>query len=134
MNPCTVLYAGWQMQCCGDPFKIGDSVRWLVLKCKNLSLPIDIESIDYAYEAHSSDYRGLFMLNGIVTDIRALYCNYEVSPDNPQLLIPVSGFTINTDHADGWEKSIGSSKFSDYIVNLKNITIRPAEQSEVTFK
>ncbi len=25
---CTVLYEGWQMQCCGQPFGIGDMVKW----------------------------------------------------------------------------------------------------------
>lgn len=25
---CTVLYEGWQMQCCGQPFSIDDMVKW----------------------------------------------------------------------------------------------------------
>lgn len=122
------------MQCCGEPFKTGDTVQWLVYKCKSINLPIESESIDYVYEAHSSDYQKLLMLSGIVTDIRALYCNYEASPDNAQLLVPISGFTVKTDSADGWENPINTSKFSDYIVELNNIKIRAAEQAEVTFR
>ncbi|WP_425474239.1 DUF6578 domain-containing protein [Sedimentibacter saalensis] len=26
LNQCIVSYDDWQMQCCGTPFKIGDSV------------------------------------------------------------------------------------------------------------
>lgn len=136
MNQYTVLYEGWQMQCCGAPFDVGDKIQWLVFKVDEdeIKLPVYGEKIDYCYEAHSSDYSKLLMLSGVVKNIRALYCKYEPSAKNPQYLIPVSGFTVIKTHADGWEKPIANSKFSDYIIDLIDIKIRAAKQSEVTFK
>lgn len=27
---CTVTYDCWQMECCGTPFSVGDTVKWFV--------------------------------------------------------------------------------------------------------
>lgn len=28
MESCVVSYDSWQMQCCGDPFSVGDKIEW----------------------------------------------------------------------------------------------------------
>lgn len=129
---CVVLYEDWQMQCCGEPFKIGDTVKWIVSKTDSNEIPVDVGIINYYYETHSSDYKELFILCGIVDKIRALYYKYEELP-NSKINIPVDGLTLNIDSADGGDEPLEKLDFSAYIVSLNNINIRPAEESEVTF-
>ncbi len=55
---CTVTYDCWQMECCGTPFSVGDTVKWFVEryeKIEQLNSPDDSWKTDYYYEAHSSD-------------------------------------------------------------------------------
>lgn len=121
------------MQCCGVPFKIGDTVRWIVMKLDSYKTPVDVGSIDYYYEAHSSNYEVLFILCGIVDEIRALHYKYEELP-NSKINIPVDGLTVNVESADGWDEPYENLDFSAYLVKLSNISIRAAEESEVIFK
>lgn len=133
MNQCIVLYDDWQMQCCGTPFKIRDTVSWLVLKWACNNIPVYVETIDYYYEAHDSDYKTLFMLNGVVSEIKALHYKYEESLENPNVNVPVSGLIVNVYSADGWDEAIEGLLFNAYIVKLKDVNIRAAKKSEVTF-
>ena len=32
MGKCCVSIDDWQIQCCGEPFKVGDTVEWFVKK------------------------------------------------------------------------------------------------------
>ena len=48
MKAISVYYDGWQMDCCGEPFKIGDMVQWDCVKSNNDFLV----QADYYYEAH----------------------------------------------------------------------------------
>lgn len=70
---CVVFYESWQMECCGIAFSIGDTVKWLVYKTEQINTPVDIGRIDYCYEAHSSDWQNLFVLEGKVETIKILY-------------------------------------------------------------
>lgn len=139
MSNCVVFYEGWQMECCGIPFKIGDSIEWLVKKSKtgDAGLPVDIGIIDYYYEAHTSEYKMLSVLRGTVTEIRALHMKYErpsEKPENSSYRVPVSGIIVNVEKAAGWDEPVEKGLiFSDYIVNLENVYVRPAKKSEVTF-
>jgi len=118
LNQCIVLYDDWQIQCCGAPFKIGDTVSWLVLKWDYDNIPVNVGTIDYCYEAHDTNYKTLFMLNGFVSEIivRALHYKYEESPNNPNVNVPVSGHTVDVDSADGWDEPIEGLPFSAYIL------------------
>lgn len=130
MNQCIVLYEDWQMQCCGVPFKIGDTVRWLVLKSDLNNIPVDVGTINYYYEAHSSDYKHLLMLTGVIIEIRALHYKYEESPNNPKMMIPVSGLTVKVDSADGWDEPFEELPLSAYIVSLNDVNVRAAENQK----
>ena len=83
---CTVLYEGWQMQCCGQPFRIGDMVRWDVFAFNETITDIP-QTIEYIYDAHYETSDGLLTLQGIVHQINAIYTKYKASTDNPQLLV-----------------------------------------------
>ena len=69
---CTVLYEGWQMQCCGQPFRIGDMVRWDVFAFNETIIDIP-QTIEYIYDAHYETSDGLLTLQGIVHQINAIY-------------------------------------------------------------
>ncbi len=132
-NTCTVLYEGWQMECCGTPFCIGDTVLWPITNRKDGKVIGSDMFIPYYYEAHSSDYQNISMLQGIVTQIDVLYQTYELAIDG-KYYTPVSGFTRPAEKANGDDIENHDPPFHSYIVQLKNISIRPAEQSEITFR
>ena len=131
---CKVFYESWQMECCGRPFAIGDSVSWLVLRETELNSPVDVGRIDYCYEAHSSAWEELFVLTGRVEQIDILYQRYEPSKENPRYLVPVGGMTIPAEKAEGYEKDKDDMKATGYVVTLGGVTVRPAKKEEVTFK
>lgn len=121
MKECVVLYDDWQMQCCGTPFRIGDAVTWVAKIWTSGTLPIDVGTIDYYYEAHSSDYKNLFSISGTITEIQALHLQYEKTPDSPQVLVPVGGFLVNVLHADGNDAPVNGLPFGGYIVRLEDV-------------
>lgn len=133
---CIVFYESWQMECCGTPFSLGDTVKWLVSKSGQLfiSTPVNIGTINYCYEAHCSDWQILFVLEGKVETIKILYQRYEPSESNPSLLVPVDGKIVEVEHAKGFEQDIDDRKSSGFIVSINECTIRPAKKEEVTFK
>ena len=133
MRKYAVLYEAWQMRCCGIPFAEGDRIKWLVCKVDLLNTAVDIGEIDYCYEAHSSEWNSLFMLEGRVKEIKILYEEYMPSRDNMNLLVPVRGKLVKTQNADGFDEKLDDMKASAYIVQLDECTIRPAKKEEVTF-
>lgn len=130
---CVVFYESWQMECCGTEFSVGDTVKWLVRKAESLNTPVNVGVIDYCYEAHDSDWQKLFVIEGTVEAIKILYHKYSVSSNDSRLLIPVSGETIETKRAKGFDKEINGMESYGYIVTLHEYTIRPAKKEEVTF-
>lgn len=131
---CKVFYESWQMECCGRPFAIGDSVNWLVLRETELNSPVDVGRIDYCYEAHSSAWEELFVLTGRVEQIDVLYQHYELSKENPRYLVPVGGKLMPAEKAEGFEKDKDDMNATGYVVTLSGVTVCPAKKEEVTFK
>ena len=137
MDKCMVLVESWQMQCCGDPFNLRDTVDWLVKKWdSSWAFNITLGMIDSIYEYHSSEWQKLFKITGKVTQITALYCSFIPDPDDPKEIKQIRkyGEKYPVINANGWEKNIGTQKFTDYIVWLENVIVAPAKESEVTFK
>lgn len=129
-----VYYEMWQMECCGEPFSVGDRVTWLVSKSELENMSIDVSDIDFYYQAHSSDWKSLFVLEGKVKQIEILYQTYKRSETDSRHLVPVSGELEEADNAcgneGGWD---GLTKASGYVVVLQETTVRRAKKSEVTF-
>lgn len=134
MNRCVVLYEDWQFECCGEAYAVGENIKWLVLRVENIDIPIKTDKIDYYYEAHSSDYKKLFVLEGKINKIKALYEKYAESKDNPKLLIPVDGFLYDINSCQEKVGRKDDMAFSAYLVYIENFSIRPALESEVTFR
>lgn len=134
MCVCVVFYEGWQMECCGDEFKIGDTVKWLVYECKRLNTPVEVGKIDYCYEAHDSDWTKLFILEGKVDSIKILYERYEPLKENSRVLKSVDGILIDSEIAGGFDESFDDMESSGYVVEISDYSIRPAKKEEVTFR
>ena len=135
---CAIYISDWQMQCCGTPFKIGDAVGWLVCKYEDDWQDKALHGAEYYYEHHSADWNKLYMATGIVDTIIARYCRYESLP-NPNMKqgsirYPVYQKSVGITEADGWEADIDGLVFFSYLVELRDCTIRPAKEDEVTFE
>lgn len=119
---CTVLYEGWQMQCCGKPFSIGDEIEWTVFAFNKTVVGID-SKIDYIYDAHYETEDGLSILQGTVDRIDALFMKYKPSFDNPKIQIPASGSLRSVSKADGCEEDIGELVFDSYFIILRDVSV-----------
>ena len=131
---CVVFYESWQMECCGMAFETGDNIKWLVYNCDSINSSVDLGKVNYFYEAHDSDWKNLFMLEGTAERIQMLYERRTSLEDNKRLLFPVDGKLIESDRAEGFEKPVDGMELSGYLVDIVNFTIRPAKKEEVTYK
>lgn len=131
---CVVFYESWQMKCCGTAFSIGDKVKWLVLKNECLQTPIDVGVIDYIYEAHSSEWEKIFVLEGKVEAIKTLYERYAPAENNASILVPVDGELVEVESAKGFDKKFKGMESGAYIVTLNEYIICPAKKEDVTFR
>ena len=134
---CVVAVSDWQMQCCGEPFKIGGTVEWLLHRYGKPSEIYD-GLVDYYYDHHTDKWRELYKAVGVVGRIMALY--YKIEPPSedkrgtPEFVSRcIYKKAVEVNEADGWEDDDGDLKFRGYEVYLSNCTIRPAEKYEVTF-
>lgn len=131
---CKVYYEMWQLECCGTPFSVGDTVTWLVEKAQLVKMTIDVSDIAYCYEAHSSDWKNLYVLEGVVKQIDVLYHTYQRSKDDPRALVSVAEELVATEEARGYEEDLDEMvRAGGYVVILDDCSIRPARQDEVTF-
>ena len=121
------------MECCGVPFKIGDTVFWYVINGKGIKPTIDIDEMDYYYEAHSDsdDDNDLLILKGIIKDISICYNKYDlVKGEHHNMLVPVKGTTklIKTDNSEVKDEYLDGLRASGYIIDLEEINVRPAKE------
>jgi hypothetical protein len=123
MKEITVLVADWELQCCGDPFKVGDQVDWSITPWTFPLPPVpEIKSIDYYYDNHSN--RDVLEMKGIVTDIYSVYEIYELD-QKENVWRPVSGkLEKHNGEANGWESNQGEYRFSSYYVLVAAIAAR----------
>ncbi|STZ63032.1 Uncharacterised protein [Moraxella lacunata] len=63
MTTATVFCENWQIDCCGDPFKIGDNVEW---DCNYTYDDYRIKEAQYEYEAH---LEAEVIIRGVVAEI-----------------------------------------------------------------
>ena len=131
-NRYRVFYECWQMECCGIPFSVGDSVKWTVCRSLGMNTSVKEADIEYCYEAHSETVSGLLFMEGIVETLDILYECYELS-DDKRVLLPVGGRVFPLERAEGFDKDRDGMKASGYIVTLDCTCVRPAEKSDATY-
>ena len=125
-----VFYELWQMECCGKPFKIGDSIEWYVISTDRIIRPFDIDGLEYFYDAHFDDWDGIYLINGVVSNISVYYEKYElISAPGHNMLKPVPGMSESIEITSGEDVELcrGELRASGYIVELDKATINLAK-------
>lgn len=92
----------WQMQCCGDPFEVGDEVAWRLEDADEewpgSAVGPDLAGrIRYAEERHADRVDALPPRRGRVVAVTAASCAYATSPADPRTAYPVPGSTALRD-------------------------------------
>ena len=115
-----IYYDDWQMECCGDAFKLGDKVNWYTAKFKADSDFI-FKDTDYSYEAHGGEE---YEITGVVTGISAIYFRYEPC-DGPhgRVLQPVEYKSKEISRSHGYEPNFGGFTFGAYLVQLRGAIV-----------
>lgn len=121
-----VWYSSWQMECCGEPFRVGDTVDW------SLVADPDVDWLEAAIGAelaskitHQEDHHDVDgeagAHHGRVKSIRCAYSAYAPSGGDQRTLYPVAGTTeiVPTDRVDGTENTGSSRHFNGYVVELE---------------
>ena len=129
-DECKLYYESWQMQCCGDPFAVGDKVDWTCVipsQYKNAhGIIIDFDEEHHGFATHS--------ISGTVTRIIAERSEFA---KGERVVCYNQAKTIQEEilTANGFEKEICSDEETDrtfwgYIVTLKDAVVKPLEEKE----
>jgi hypothetical protein len=123
-----VFYESWQLQCCGDPFKVGDTIKWQVVPTgpglkKELG-PALGAGVEWFEDHHQSPDESPSSLEGTVTSIRAVRQRFRRQLPGKNFLVAVRGDAVATEleSADGWESEENnppSYSFTGYIVTVE---------------
>ncbi len=128
MKECVVYYESWQIQCCGDPFAVGDRVEWTGVTpslFRNAhGTIIDMDEDHHGFATHS--------VTGTVTKIIAERSEF---PNGKREVCYEKAATIQEErnHADGWESDLKSDNTTDrtfwgYVVTLKDAIVSPLKK------
>lgn len=120
----TVWVDDWQVQCCGEPFAVGQRVTW-TLGPVDRACPRAVLGEELAATlTHREDHHGGLpddtpATTATLRSIRAASCRYEVPAAGPRR--PVAGSaTLQWRHAaDGWEAPEGGRELVSYVVELE---------------
>lgn len=91
-----VWYASWQMECCGDPFAVGDEVAWTVEEDVNdewfsAALGPDIAASITHAEEHHSDEEHVKTIGGRVLSIAGAWCAFGPAKPGDRVHVPLAG-------------------------------------------
>ena len=123
----TVWVDAWQMQCCGEPFAIGDEVVWTLSAdedtgwLQNVLGPGQAERIRYVQEHHGGLPDDAPITRGTVVGIRSLHCRYRPASDGDGGTVypmPGTGRLQQVRAADGWDAESSEVRFLGYLVDL----------------
>lgn len=128
LEKCIIAYECWQMQCCGDPIKVGEEVN---LEIETYTEPYELAGfhIDFNEEHH---HGMTAVAKGTVKQIKVVfleeYANSENRFDDPNNVFSV----YDLDYADGWEGIDNCGKhtpsdFFNYLIFMENVTIEDIE-------
>lgn len=91
-----VWYASWQMECCGDPFAVGDDVAWTADEDVDDEWftaalgPGMAASITHS-EEHHSDEEHLATVEGRVISITGAWCAFGPVEPGDRVHVPIEG-------------------------------------------
>ncbi|MEZ5096041.1 MAG: DUF6578 domain-containing protein [Nocardioides sp.] len=120
-----VFVEGWQMECCGPAFEVGDHVEWMARRPSEewLAAVLDpglARRIEHAEEHHHRELSEVYPLRGRVRAIQAAYGRYAESPPGSRMLYPVPGSAtlVEVSRADGSQRDTESLDFNGFLVEL----------------
>ncbi len=129
MDVCAIYYESWQLQCCGDPFSVGEKVEWTCHKSDIKSahgVILDFDEDHHGFATHS--------ITGIVTKIIA---ERSETPKGTKPLWYERIQTIQEEiqSANGRESVLEDDEKTDrtfwgYIVYLKDVTVKLLKDEE----
>ena len=119
---------GWQLQCCGEPFAVGEDVRWTLVERPFEQVLTDrtgrreVVVLTHA-EEHHGDAPEDTPVTGRVRRVLAVTWEYAPVPGSARTFAPVegSGGTQELYRVDGWESELpsgGPRGFAGYVVDL----------------
>ena len=118
---CNVFYEDWQIQCCGQPFKVGEIVHWTGEDADDEIKGFHIDFHEDHHAHHSLN------IEGRVTRIIAL--TSEEVPNKKLYSFQKADFILtDLQEADGWESVQEATDeiyyiFWGYIVMLEDVKI-----------
>ena len=131
LDRCTVYYAAWQLQCCGDPFKVGDRITWTCALSSSVEHG-DGTIVDFHEEHHGDE------THSITGTVAKIFAERSESSRAKSLRGKVSYISYNyseiikdeLQEADGWESEYESDETTvrtlwGYLVTLEDVTVRP---------
>jgi hypothetical protein len=117
----------WQMQCCGEPFAVGQEVVWTLSAAVDAGWlstvlgPETAREIAYREEHHGRLPDDTPETRGRIVGIQAARCRFDPVPDGDGRTlhpVPGSGEVQEVPEADGWEPESGDLAFVGYLVTL----------------
>ena len=124
-DECKIYYEAWQMQCCGDPFAVGDKVDWTCVIPKEYKNAHGI-ILDFEEEHHGF---ATYSICGTVTQIIVERSEFA---KGKQIVDYQQAKTIHEEilKANGHEKDYKSDEETDrtfwgYIIILKDAVVKP---------
>ena len=124
---------GWQMECCGEPFAIGSTVRWTVHTPTDphfewFSAVLGEEAahlIDGVEEHHGDNERETHGIEGTVRSIDAVFCRFAPTdpPQSDGAWGPVegSGVRVPLSSASRTEHEVDGLSFVGYVIALEAV-------------
>ena len=122
----TIWVDNCQVQCCGEPFRLGSQVAWTLRAADPDWLAArsgaDAQQTGDAGEEHHGAVPGdTIPTRGRVRHTAAVHCRFVPEPGSDSLTAcPVAGTGVLTDirSADGWTEDRGDEHFIGYLVHI----------------
>jgi hypothetical protein len=123
-QPMMAWIDGWQMECCGEPFAVGEArTWWLTSQFDRDWLPKVLgdslaSHVTHWEETHAGGECTPTPTEATAAEIRAVYCRYEQRRPNAFEPVPGSALVEPREAATGEEPRRPGLRFVGYIVTL----------------
>jgi len=120
----------WQLQCCGEPFTVGEAVKWTAVAGADAEfLTVVLGAERAAQITHAEEHHAEHLppsIEGVVRSIEAVQCRFAPREGGARVLFPVPDSLVLTTltRADGSESEpgadakAGGASFVGYVVGL----------------
>ena len=115
------------MECCGDPFRVGETVEWTLVADPDVewleaAIGSELASTVTHQEEHHGVDEGAVTRKGRIRSIRCAYGEYAPAPGGDQRsLYPVAGSAeiVHAESVEGTESAGSTRCFNGYLVEVE---------------